>query len=303
MGIVNLAILNYPGAYQSAVYGMKDILEYGDVNMEQAFNVSIISVKEFVEGKFTYDYFALPPCKGAQLERNLSNAKLIQAISRQAKRGSIPLSVCAGAFPLCAAGIANGKRATTHWDLAARLQASFPKVKVSADAMLIDEGAYVCAGGMTGYQDLSLYLIKKLISPEAAMRVAAVFLINSGERSQLQYAMQNLGLSDSPPLATAQRYIRRNFMKAITIEDVAQKLGISQRTLLRRFREAGGFSPSGYLQSTRLAHARKLLETSALGIKSVAESCGYQDLASFTRTFRKSVGLTPGQYRKINGIQ
>ncbi len=301
MDIVNrieVGIVQYPGAYLSAIYGIKDILEYSDESLERRFEASIISMEDFDNAMDEFDYIVLPPCRGAEISPLVANSTFTEAVACYSARGGIPVSVCAGAFFLCATGIADGHRVVTHWHLAKSLQERYPRVHVQRDVMLIDEGTFISAGGMTGYQDLSLYLIKKRVSDDAAMRVASIFLINSGERSQLQYAIRDLGLSADETLAKAQRFIRENFRKDIGLDDIAEHCGVSPRTLLRRFRAEGEFSPAEYLQATRMAHARKLLESSPYPVKAIAGDSGYRDLVAFTRTFGRVVGVSPGEYRK-----
>jgi transcriptional regulator GlxA family with amidase domain len=295
---VEAGIVNYPGAYLSAIYGMKDILEYSDENMARRFDIRILSLEEFVDDVQGLDYVVFPPCRSSDVPRLVADAKFVGAIVRYAERGATPVSVCAGAFFLCASGLADGLRTVTHWHLAKTLQEQFPRVKVLRDVMLFDEGSFISAGGMTGYQDLSLYLIKKHVSEDAALRVASVFLINSGERSQLQYAIRDLALSGDETLAKAQRFIRENFRKDIGLADIAEPCGVSPRTLLRRFRADGEFSPAEYVQATRIAHARKMLESSPYSVKRIADESGYRDLVGFTRTFGRIVGVTPGAYRR-----
>jgi len=294
-----LCVVDYPGAYLSCVYGIKDILEYDLRGVGRHFSVSIVAPEDLCSDTTQYDYLVFPPCRIMPTSPELGGMDVFyQNIRDRVSGGSIPVSVCAGAFFLCASGLGDGKRVVTHWNLASRLQVQYPAVKVKKNDILIDEGNVISAGGMTGFQDLCLYLIKKTVSEEAAMLIASVFLINTGERSQLEYVIQDLGVSDDGILGVAQRYIHAEFRRDLSLNEIASQCGVSGRTLLRRFRDTTEYSPQEYLQYTRFAHAKKLLSGSDLPVKAVAEDCGYSDLSSFTRTFGRLVGVSPGEYRR-----
>jgi len=224
---------------------------------------------------------------------------MVRALKGFAARGGTPVSVCAGAFYLCAAGLADGHRITTHWQLSGQLQSSYPGITVCRDRILVDEGSIISAGGITGFQDLSLYLIKKYLSVEAALSVASVFLLNTGERSQLQYARMDREISGNDDvLSKARQFMHDNLNAEISLEQIAGFCSVTVRTLLRRFHAEGGQTPIRYLQNIRMEHARRLFETTGWSVKEVSYMSGYRDLVAFTRVFKRQTGLTPGEYRK-----
>lgn len=297
------AIIQLPDSYRTAVYGIKEILEYTAGDSADAFSVEIVEPAAFVDAirarADAYHLVVIPPSKMTERDCSfLHDMAFLSAIKESVTAGALPVSVCAGAFFLCATGLADGCKVTTHWSLADRLAKEFPAVTVVSDRILVDEGRFITAGGITSFQDLSLYLLRKYVSFEAASRTASAFLINPGDRSQLEYALRDLESASDPMVAKAMRFIHDNYRKDLDLLSMATHCGVTVRTLLRRFSAEGSFSPAEYLQATRFTKARKLLEETDTPIKVIVDECGYRDVSSFSRTFSRLVGLSPGEYRK-----
>lgn len=300
--MVSICIIKLHDCFLSAVYGIKDILEYATTHNERGFSVFVMDPDEFIATGSRFDFVILPPFRTPGENTELKLDTLLVSALKGVSLSSILVSVCAGAFYLCATGISEGGCVTTHWQLADKLQKRYPRVKVQRERVLIDEGRYICAGGLTSFQDLSLYFVKKMVSLEAALEVAKVFLINPENRTQLQYMIFNLDVSGSDDvLSRAKRYMLSIFSDEIGLEQVASFCNVSVRTLLRHFHKENQFSPAVYLLNVRIAHAQNLLETTVYPVKRIASESGYCDLASFTRLFRKTTGLAPGEYRKRFG--
>lgn len=301
----SVAIIEVPDSYRTAVYGIKEILEYPSSTSKSSdrFVVTILDPDSFQaaiwEKPDEFAFVVVPPNRLSDRDCvYLRDDAFLSSYKLAVEAGAVPVSVCAGAFFLCAAGFADGKTVTTHWSLAGRLAREFPAVTVVQDRVLVDEGSMITAGGITSYQDLSLYLLRKFASLDAATRTASAFLINPGDRSQLEYALRDLETARDPSVAEAMRFIYDKFREQLSLEAIASHCNVTVRTLLRRFAAEGTFTPAEYLQATRIAEARKLLENTTLPIKEVIFSCGYSDVSSFSRTFSRLVGLSPGEYRK-----
>jgi transcriptional regulator GlxA family with amidase domain len=293
-----IAVIRMPESYLSAVWGIKDLLDDAESRKPGCFETSIVNAEEFSRSRKRFDLVIIPPLRlGKRDAEALAGDPLVAAIGRAEKRGAIVCSVCAGAFYLCAAGIADGDCVTTHWNLAPALQSAFPRVTVMKEKVVIDRGRYISAGGVTSYQDLCLHLIKKYAGLETALATAGTFLINPEDRTQLQYMSLSLNVSDAgSDVAKAVAFMKKEFAKPIGLEDVAAHCALTVRTLLRRFRESGLGTPGDILQSLRLAHAKKILQSGTVSAKAAAAESGYRDLVSFSRAFRKYAGVNPGEY-------
>ncbi|HPS43813.1 MAG TPA: helix-turn-helix domain-containing protein [Treponemataceae bacterium] len=298
---VRVCIVNVCKSYLSAVYGMKDILEYANDPDAQPFEVSILDVAEFCRAKIRYDLVIVPPFKASGGIGPASLAQgLVAALGRAIARGSVPVSVCAGAFYLCETGVADGKEVTTHWSLASALARSYPRVTVRMERVLIDGGSYISGGGLTSFQDLSLHLIRKYASVETALDVARGFLIDPGSRTQLQYVKRSLEESESggDTVSRAKAFMHNRLADPLSLGEISAHCGVTSRTLLRHFARAGAGTPAEYLKDVRIENARALLESSRNPIKTIAADSGYRDLPAFIRAFRGITGVSPGEYRK-----
>jgi len=296
-----IAILLLPGAYLSAVHGLAELFEDAERKRHGSFAAEIVAADRFVRLRRKFDVVIVPPVRSESLGGDGGHA-LVAALARSAARGARVCSVCAGAFYLCAAGLADDGPVTTHWSLADRLAVSFPAVRVEADRMLIDRGNVVTSGGLSAWQDLGLYLIRGECSPEIALEVASTFLINPGDRSQLAYARTSLDLPATDGLVEkALAFIKAECGSPIGVRDVAAHCGTTVRTLLRAFDRAHADSPGNLLRQFRLERARHLLSTGRVSVKETALACGYADHAAFSRAFRSATGVSPAAYRRDFG--
>ena len=300
-GRVRVCVVNVRKSYLSAVYGMKDILEYANDSTSRPFEVSILDVAEFCRAKARYDLVIVPPFRASGgIGPESLDQGLVAALGRAIARGSVPVSVCAGAFYLCDTGVADGKEVTTHWSLASALARAYPRVTVRMERVLIDGGSYIAGGGLTSFQDLSLHLIRKYASVETALAVARGFLIDPGSRTQLQYVKRSLEEFESggDTVSQAKAFMHKRLADPLSLDGISAHCGVTSRTLLRHFARASAGTPAQYHKETRIAHARTLLESSQIPIKTVAADSGYRDLPAFIRAFRGIIGISPGEYRK-----
>lgn len=314
----HVVILLVPGAYLSAAWGLRELFEYAEKLVPGSFEPRFAEVQDFIEEAGSAsrtgtagpacsagcaplsDIVIIPPFRSDSMqEPDTAFTGLAGALRAEAERGATLCSVCAGAFYLCAAGIADGKPATTHWSLGEALARMFPKVQVEAERMLIDNGSFITAGGLTAWQDLGLHLIRKTCGREAALETAAAFLINPGDRSQLAYMRKALELPEADgTVAQAIGFMRAECGSAIGLRETAGFCGVTVRTLLRRFAAAGVPTPGTVLQDIRMEKARKLLSTGTVSVKETALECGYADQTAFARAFRARSGMTPAEYRR-----
>ena len=219
-------------------------------------------------------------------------------LPRIAAAGTPVLASCSAVFLLGAAGVLDGRRATTSWWLGPALHERFPKVHLEADGRIVADGVCVSAAGVTSYHDLALWLVQRFAGEDLRRACAKFLLLDLDRQTQTPFVIDRL--MESPRqdlLAKARDWLNERLAQSVRIEDLARHCGVSQRTLLRRFRDTADRTPARYLQTLRLARAKALLEDTALAAAEVAAQCGYADVATFRKTFKLRIRLTPQQYR------
>lgn len=208
------------------------------------------------------------------------------------------LASCSGVFLLGAAGILEGRSATTSWWLSALLHKCFPAMRLAADGRTIVDGPCVSAAGVTSYYDLALWLVRRFAGEDLSNVCAKFLLLDLDRQTQTPFVIDHLVLKPREDLIEKARdWLNTRMTQTLSIEDLARYCGVSQRTLLRRFRDATGGTPARYLQNLRLARAKALLEDTALTAAEIASRCGYADVATFRKIFKLRILLTPRQYR------
>jgi transcriptional regulator GlxA family with amidase domain len=228
------------------------------------------------------------------------HAPLVPWLRRHRPRIPTVVSVCTGAFILAAAGILDGRRATTHWMYLEALRARYPAVRA------VDEGVYVkdrgvwTSAGLTAGVDLALALVEEDHGHALAMNVAkrmVLFLRRSGHQAQFSSALQRQE-REPPRLREVSAFVLEHLDEPLPVERLAAEVGMSPRTLSRWCREHLGESPAELVRRLRLAEARRLLEETALPLKDVTARTGLGDQSTLWRAFVHDLGVTPAEYRQ-----
>ena len=216
--------------------------------------------------------------------------------------GGMVTSVCSGALLLGLSGVLNGVDATTHWAYSQRLSEEFEGIRVRRERVLVPAGdghRIVTAGGASAWADLVLYLIAHLVGCDEARRIAKLYLIEPHSQGQMGFASLSAGRQHSDAVvADLQSWIALNYEHANPVQEMARKAGLTERTLLRRFRSATGHTPSEYVQTVRVEEAKQALETSDSSIDEIALEVGYTEPSAFRTAFKKRVGLSASEYRR-----
>ena len=219
-------------------------------------------------------------------------------VSQCYKSGSHVASICTGAFVLGAAGLLDGKRATTHWFFANEFKRRFPRVDLREQQMIVDEGDIITCGAVTAYLNLIIYLVDKYFGHDIALRTAKMYLIDMDRPSQLPFQIYRFPVSyNDSSIARIQEFIGGHFKEDLTIDDIAKRGGMSVRNFSRRFKSATGESFSNYIQKLRIETAKRLLESAEFSASEVMYRVGYSDERSFRRLFKRHTGLSPKHYR------
>jgi transcriptional regulator GlxA family with amidase domain len=220
-------------------------------------------------------------------------------------KGSILATACSGGLLLAEAGLLDGLDATIHWGYCQSMAQTYPKVRIQPARALVATGEgqrIVMAGGGSSWQDLTLYLIARLLGIEEAMRLARVYLIDWHHVGQQPFASLSCSRqTEDATIAKCQEWIAQNYDHCSPVGSMVKLSGLTERSFKRRFTSATGMSPIEYVQTLRLEEAKQILESTELPIESVAQDIGYEDASFFRRLFRRKVGLTPAHYRKRFG--
>ena len=224
--------------------------------------------------------------------------RLLKAISQASKRGARCLSICSGVFVLAAAGLLDGRRATTHWRHIPDLKRLYPNIHVEEDVLYVDEGNVITSAGSAAGIDACLHVIRKDFGSKVANTVARRLVMPPHrDGGQAQYVAAPVQERPGRTIAGAMEWARLRLAEVIDIGGLATIAAMSERTFQRRFREAVGLTPKLWLQRERMFRAQELLETSGSPLSEIAELCGYKSLETFRVAFRRALGTSPAAYR------
>lgn len=227
------------------------------------------------------------------------NYDCIPGIIKQYKQGASLGTFCTGAFLLGASGLLNGKVATTHVDASHHFAAAFPEVKLRVDKTVTEDEKIYTSGGATCSFHLLLHLIQEYCGKEMAIKTAKVFAIDMDRDKQSYFStFQSSRDHNDNLVAQAQEKIENNYHDTTTIEELIKDIPSSRRNMARRFKQVTGLTPIAYLQQTRIQAAKVLLENTTEQMTAVIYKSGYNDPKAFRKVFKKTVGMTPTQYRE-----
>ena len=232
-------------------------------------------------------------------QASIGDADLVDAIRALAQRSSRTVSICAGAFPLAATGLLDGRRVATHWKLARQLAARFPDVVVDSASLFVTDGPFTTSAGVTAGIDLTLSLIEHDYGSALALDVArdlVVFMARPGDQSQFSVRLEALPTTHSV-VRSVMDAITANPGRNHTLTGLAADAGVSARHLSRLFLTETGHTPQHFLDRTRLEAACAKLTGGAATLDQIAEQTGLGSSESLRRLFQRELGITPGAYR------
>jgi transcriptional regulator GlxA family with amidase domain len=207
-------------------------------------------------------------------------------------------ALCTGAFVLGAAGLLDGRTATTHWMHAPELARRHPAADIRPDVLYVDGGDVLTSAGKTAALDLCLYLVQLDYGAAAANGLARRLVVPSHRPGgQSQFVMPPPDPRVTDLLGSALEWARAHLDQSITVEDLAREARLSTRQLARRMRAEMGSAPLDWLQRQRLSRARELLERTDASVEQVARRCGMGTAATLRRQFRRSLDVSPTSYR------
>ncbi len=209
-------------------------------------------------------------------------------------------SICGGAFVLAKAGLLEGKRVTTHWELSEKLKREYPSIQVNANLFFMNDGNVYTSAGVSSGIDLSLALVEEDFGKDIAIRVARklVFYLS---RPGFQAQFGNLlPVYESENIAgKIQSWLRDHLHESLEVGRIAGKMNMSTRNFTRVFHRETGMPPAKFIEKLRVEAARKLLEDTDIPLERIAEQCGMGNLVSMRRIFLRHLMVTPSDYRRI----
>lgn len=242
----------------------------------------------------------VPAFKNDALPQSIQpNMPWLPWLVTQHGKGTAVASFCTGAFVLAAAGLLDGRPATTHVNAGGFFSKLFPKVELKPEAVVtVQDGVYT-SGGATNTFHLLMLLLEIYCSKEIAVRAAKTFSIDLDRNRQTYFGSFTPHEDHGDDLVKkAQQEIKKNFSRANTVEEIINVVPASRRNLVRRFKQVTGITPIEYLQKTRIEAAKQLLEKSRFSVTEVMLESGYNDLKTFRTLFKRNVGMTPKMYRE-----
>ena|ERR1700756_2487920 len=235
---------------------------------------------------------------GPGAECGLYDTAYLRWIAEMSARSRRVASICTGAFALAAAGILDGKRAVTHWRFCDRLAREFPKVSVNPDAIYLRDGSIYTSAGITAGIDLTLALVEEDHGHKTALDIArqlVMFLVRPGGQAQYSHMLSRQAVT-SEPLRELQVWMLENLKEDLTVESLADRMGVSARHFSRVCQRETNMNPGQFVDRMRVEAAQQMIDSSSMGLKEIADACGFKSADAMRRTFLRVIGITAGDY-------
>jgi transcriptional regulator GlxA family with amidase domain len=235
---------------------------------------------------------------GPGAESGSYDPTFIAWIGDAAKRSRRVASICTGAFLLAEAGLLDGKQAVTHWSFCDRLAREYPSVAVRPEPIYLRDGSVYTSAGITAGIDLSLALVEEDHGHETALRIArflVMFLVRPGGQAQYSHMLSHQSLT-SKPLRELQVWMLQHLRDDLTVESLAERIGMSSRHFTRVCLRETGMNPGQLVDRMRVEAAQQMIDSSSRGLKEIADSCGFQSADTMRRTFLRVLGITAAEY-------
>lgn len=226
-------------------------------------------------------------------------AELIDAVRAAHRAGARVASLCTGAFVLAAAGLLDGKRATTHWAHTEELARRHPLVTVDPDVLYVDNGSVLTSAGKAAAMDLCLHLVRLDHGSSVANKIARRLVVPPHrDGGQAQFVTTPVPAPGNHPLADLFPWALQRLGEPLTVEDLARRARMSSRHLGRHFKSVTGTTPLQWLLTQRIRHAQELLETTDDTVDTIATATGMGTATTLRRHFARTVGVPPDTYRR-----
>ncbi len=278
-------------------YAVEVLSAARDLAIETDSGVRLLAHRSYLGHRGDIDTLLVAGGLGA--EQAAQDPRLLRWLARMAPRVRRLGSVCTGAFLLAAAGLLDGRRATTHWKWCQRLARAYPSVRVEPDPIFVRDGHVYTSAGVTAGMDLALALVEEDYGPEVALRIArnlVLFVRRPGGQSQFS-ALLELQAADREPLRELQAWVAEHLDEDLGVERLAERVHMSPRNFARVFTRQVGWTPARFVERLRVEAARRRLEETRAGLAQVARECGFGSADSLRRSFLRVLRVAPSDYR------
>jgi transcriptional regulator GlxA family with amidase domain len=231
------------------------------------------------------------------LERIIPPA-ISRALRSASKRGARIASICTGAFVLARVGLLDGMRVTTHWRAAGELARLYPRTKVDADVLYVDNGGVLTSAGAAAGLDLCLHLVRRDYGASVAAHVARAAVMPLERAGGQAQFIEHRPPDTSGSMGSLVVWMERNLKQNLSLSAIARHARMSTRTLSRRFAEQVGLSPAQWVATARVRRAQLLLETTPLSIEDIAAEAGFRSASVLREHFKSTVGVSPIAWRR-----
>jgi transcriptional regulator GlxA family with amidase domain len=235
---------------------------------------------------------------GPGAESGSYDPSFIAWIAKVAGHSRRVASICTGAFLLAEAGLLNGKQAVTHWRFCDRLAREYPNVIVRPEPIYLRDGAIYTSAGITAGIDLSLALVEEDHGHETALNIArflVMFLVRPGSQAQYSHMLSHQAVT-SQPLRELQVWMLQHLSANLTVESLAERIGMSARHFTRVCLRETGMNPGQFVDRMRVEAAQQIIDSSSRGLKEIADLCGFKSADAMRRTFLRVLGVTAAEY-------
>lgn len=235
---------------------------------------------------------------GPGAEGGMYDERFLAWIGEAATRSRRIASICTGAFLLAATGLLNGKEAVTHWNFCNKLAREFPAVRVRRDPIYIREGNIYTSAGITAGIDLMLALVEQDCGHQVALNVARhllMFVVRPGGQAQFSQMLLRQA-QNSHPLRELQVWLLKTLQEDLSVERLAKQMSMSPRHFARVCLRETGMNPGQFVDCIRVEAAQQMIVASTMGLKEIADACGFRTVDRLRRAFIRVIGITAGQY-------
>lgn len=232
--------------------------------------------------------------------QELPPQRLLQCLQAAHKRGALVVGLCLGTYVLAAAGLLDGRPATTHWGWTDDLAQRYPQITLQPDVLYVDGGDVITSAGVAAGIDCCLHLLRRLHGAELAAHVARRMVVpphrQGGQAQFIELPVSKSAAEDR--FGQNLEWLQRHLDQSYSLDSLAEQFCMSRRTFTRRFRQVTGSTVSDWLVNQRLALAQRLLETTTKSIDLIAQEAGFGSEAALRQQFSKVLKTSPARYRR-----
>jgi transcriptional regulator GlxA family with amidase domain len=269
----------------------------GDRSVRSSAGYRVVAEHGLAELAHADTVVAVGVAEGPVLRDGSVDPAVLDALRGAATRSRL-MSVCTGAFVLAAAGLLDGRPATTHWAWASRFRRLFPQVLLDPDVLFVDDGDLLTSAGVAAGVDLCLHVVRRDHGSAVANRAARRCVVPAWRHGgQAQFIERPVPSFEASSTTLARDWAMHHLDRSLTVAELAARSGMSVRTFSRKFRVETGTSPVRWVTGQRVELARQLLETTDLPIDVVAGRCGFGTGAALRQQIGTRLGVAPSAYR------